>query len=355
MLRSGHLAERSRDRALETVERNARAQSQLIGDLLDVSRILSGKLKLEIERVSVAATVEAALESVRPAAEAKEIQLLSELEGAAQVMGDATRLQQVVWNLLANAVKFTPRGGRVQVSVVRREAMVEIAVVDSGQGIRQSFLPYVFERFRQADASPTRAHGGLGLGLSIVKHLVEAHGGVVFAHSDGEGKGATFRITLPTAARADESVELATLMRSAALSPRELLEPPKIDGLKVLVVDDEPDARALLQSLLEGFGATVQTAASATEALELFGTQRPDVLVSDLAMPGEDGFSLLRKLRAVHGKGGNVPAVALSAYTRSEDRTRALLAGFRAHVPKPIEPAELVAVLASLMPPVDAS
>ena len=348
MLRGGSLSPAKQERALETIERNARAQAQLIEDLLDVSRILSGKLRLEVAAVEVGSVVSQALESVRPAADAKAIRLQAALDSTSHVMGDPQRLQQIVWNLLSNAVKFTSKGGRIQVFVERKHSSVEVTVTDSGQGISEAFLPHVFERFRQEDAGPRRQHGGLGLGLSIVRHLAELHGGTVSAASGGEGKGATFTLTLPLS---------ATLRRETGphsegqneLTPKGYECPPQLAGLRVLTVDDEGDTRDLLRAILENCRAQVLTAGSAAEGLELLKRQRPDVLISDIGMPGEDGYSFIRKVRALSAdEGGRTPALALTAYARTEDRTRALLAGFQNHCPKPVEPDELVAVLASL-------
>jgi CheY-like chemotaxis protein/two-component sensor histidine kinase len=346
VLRNGNLPAEKRERALETIERNARAQGQLIEDLLDVSRIMSGKLKLDVEPVEVGAVVEQALESVRPAADAKGLRLQTALDSTGSVMGDAHRLQQVVWNLLSNAVKFTPKGGRVQVFVERRDSSVEITVADTGPGIAPEFLPHIFERFRQAEGLLTRRAGGLGLGLSIVKQLVEMHGGTVTAFSAGLGKGTTLTVRLP----------LSVAMRREVTVPASLQQvhkgiqcPPELSGLRVLVVDDEQDTRELLRTLLEGCKAQVTTAASVDEGLERLRHERPDVIVSDIGMPGEDGYALISRLRALAPtEGGRTPAVALTAYARVEDRTRALLAGFHSHVPKPVEPVELLAVLASL-------
>jgi PAS domain S-box-containing protein len=348
LLRSGQLPLEKRGSALEIIERNARAQSQLIEDLLDVSRILSGKLHLELELLEVGSVVEQALETVRPAAEAKGVQLQAALDATASVKGSATRLQQVVWNLLSNAVKFTPRGGRVQVLLERRDSVVELTVTDTGRGIPQHFLPHVFERFRQAEGGTAREAGGLGLGLSIVKHLVEAHGGTVSVSSPGEEQGATFVVRLPMAvARRRESGVTSTLreeaLRAGLLSPREL------HGLRILVVDDEADTRELLHTLLGNCQAHVRTAASSAEGLRILQEEEVDLLISDIGMPGEDGYTLIRKVRALaSGSASRVPAVALTAYAGVEDRTRVLLAGFQSHVPKPVEPMELLAVLASL-------
>ncbi|XSE94358.1 ATP-binding protein [Pseudomyxococcus flavus] len=348
MLRTGTLPPEKRERALATVERNARAQGQLIEDLLDVSRIMTGKLKLEVSSVDVSQVVEAALESIRPAAEAKGIRVQAALDSGGSIMGDTSRLQQVVWNLLSNAVKFTPKEGRVQVLVERRNSSVEITVADTGQGIPPGFLPHVFERFRQADGSTTRKTGGLGLGLSIVRHLVELHGGTVSAASEGEGKGATFVVSLPQAVALRREVLVPPALRSPML-PQDLPCPPQLAGLRLLVVDDEEDTRELLRSILETCGGIVTTASSAEEALTILRRDPFDVLVSDVGMPVEDGYHFIARVRALSAaEGGGIPAVALTAYTRMEDRTRALLAGFTTHVPKPIEPVELLAVIASM-------
>jgi len=347
MLRGGSLPPERRERALETVERNARAQAQLIDDLLDVSRILSGKLRLDVVSVDVRTVVEAALETVRPSASARTIRLQPVLADCAAVMGDPQRLQQVVWNLLANAVKFTPKGGRIQVLVEQVDSSVEITVADTGQGISPQFLPHVFERFRQQEGSTTRVHGGLGLGLSIVRHLVELHGGTVSVFSEGEGEGATFTVRLPIAIakRRDLSAPPA-LQRSVVASGVPC--PPELSGLRVLVVDDEEDAREMLCAMLETCGAHVRLAGSAAEAIALCRAEAPEVLVSDIGMPGEDGYGLIAKFRKLAPEFKRIPAVALTAYARSQDRTRAMLSGFSTHVPKPVEPLELLAVIASL-------
>jgi PAS domain S-box-containing protein len=348
MLRSGQIAtEERRERALETIERNARAQSQLIEDLLDVSRIMSGKLQLEVEPVAVASIVEAAIESARPAAAAKEIQVDADLDHQAQIVGDPGRIQQVVWNLLSNAVKFTPKGGNVKLTLRRNGAFVEAEVTDSGQGIAPTFLPHVFEPFRQAEGTSTRNHGGLGLGLSIVKYLVELHGGTITASSDGAGLGATFAARFPVAhVRPDVAANASR--RGDVVTSADLDCPPELVGLRVLVVDDEPDMRELLCAILERCGVHVETAGSAAAAMAALEKGRPDVLLSDIGMPDEDGYSLLRRVRELPDALGRTPAIALTAYARSEDRTRALVAGFKAHVPKPIDPRELVAVLVSI-------
>jgi PAS domain S-box-containing protein len=335
-----------RRRAIETIERNARSLRQLVDDLLDVSRIMSGKMELSIGPVQVLGPVEAAIESIRPAAIAKGIRILPALDPKAVVTGDSQRLQQIVWNLLSNAVKFTPKSGRVQVLVEAREASVAIVVTDNGEGLSPQFLPYVFDRFRQADPGSTRQHGGLGLGLAIVKHLVELHGGTVTAESEGPGKGAVFTVLLPT----------ALSQMSPAISPAQAIEcPPEVVGLRVLVVEDERDTRELLREILAGFGANVETAASVSEATRLFRAARPDLIISDLGMPQEDGYSFIRWIRALpEEEGGRVPAIALTAFARTEDRTAALRAGFRAHIPKPLDIPELLAVIVSLLPEVRA-
>jgi CheY-like chemotaxis protein len=303
-----------------------------------------------VQAVDVGAVVAAALETVWPAAEAKGISVIPVLDShAGSVMGDADRLQQVFWNLLFNAIKFTPRGGRVQVVLQQAASHVEVSVTDTGEGISAEFLPHVFDRFRQSDASTARRHGGLGLGLSLVKQLVELHGGQVRATSPGPGKGATFVVELPVAAvraprPAPDSEPLThTGGGGAAAGPCASLR-----GVRVLVVEDEPDARALVRRVLRECEADVTTAASAAEALELLRESRPHVLVSDVGMPGEDGYELIRKLRAMGDGFAGLPAVALTAYARPEDRERALRAGFQVHVPKPVEPGELVATVAGL-------
>ncbi|NMO13674.1 response regulator [Pyxidicoccus fallax] len=349
MLRSGQLSPEKQARALETVERNAQVQTQLIEDLLDVSRIIAGKVRLDVRPVSPLGVVEAALDSVRPTAEAKGVQLYGELDaGADLISGDPDRLQQVVWNLLTNAIKFTPRGGRVSARLRRAGTGVAIEVEDTGQGIPPDFLPYVFERFRQFESGLVRKHGGLGLGLSIVRHITELHGGTIQAHSEGEGRGARFTVTLPLVTAFPEhgrtSVSPSTLDGGKSFTGM-----PELRGLNVLVVDDAPDAREFLTTVLETCGAQVVTAASAAEGMEQVQRFRPDAVVSDVGMPGEDGYSFIRRLRALPpAQGGQSPAIAVTAFTRMDDRARALLAGFQSHLPKPIEPSELVRVLASL-------
>ncbi|MFL5353254.1 ATP-binding protein [Archangium sp.] len=353
ILRSGPLPPDKQARALETVERSARAQAQIVDDLLDISRIVAGRMRLEQRPVELAPVVDAALDAVRPAAAARDIRLEPLLEsGVGPVRGDAQRLQQVAGNLLTNALKFTPEGGRVTVRLRRAQTHAELEVSDSGQGIPPEFLPHVFERFRQADGSATRRYGGLGLGLAIVRHLVELHGGTVQVHSDGEGQGSRFTVRLPLAgARAPEAPESSTPGLPPA--PPEALLPehlPDLSGVRVLVVDDEQETRELLRAVLEERRAHVTTASCAAEALESLRRSPPELLVSDLGLPDEDGHSLIRRVRALPPEeGGRVPAAALTAHTRLEDRTRALGAGFQVYVPKPVDPAELVMALAHLV------
>ncbi|HEX8072565.1 MAG TPA: PAS domain S-box protein [Pyrinomonadaceae bacterium] len=345
LLQTSGLTGESAARAVQAIERNARAQTQLIDDLLDVSRIVSGKLRLHVQTLQLAPVIAAALDTVRPAAEAKGIELFAAVEpDVPSVFGDADRLQQVVWNLLANAVKFTPRGGAVRVALARRGALAELTVSDTGQGIAPEFLPYVFERFRQGDAAPARAHAGLGLGLAIVRHLVELHGGVVAAASAGEGRGATFTIQLPAGPDVDESAARA-VARAAAPATATL------QGRHVLVVDDDADACELLRLTLTKSGARVTIAHTAADALAALAREAPDLLVSDIGLPETDGYALIRavRARAAQPGGARLPAVALTAYARPEDRAHALAAGFHAHIPKPVEPTALVAILADLL------
>ncbi len=350
VLRRGSRDEADMHRGLQTIERNARAQAQLIEDLLDMSRITSGKVQLEMTPLSARAVVDAAIETVRPAADARNIHIDRAYQaGPAMVAGDPSRLQQVIWNLLSNAIKFTPRDGAIQVSVGWADQQVEIAIRDSGIGIKPEFLAHVFERFRQADASTTRKHGGLGLGLAIVKQLVEQHGGTVSALSDGEGLGACFTVRLPLSMQHANGERQPSLARAPVLQHDADSELPLRDlsGLQVLVVDDEADARDLIKRILSDCHADVLTAATATEALQLLQTERPDLLVSDIGMPDVDGFELLGRVRALGAaRGGNVPAIALTAFARSEDRIRALASGFLTHISKPVEPADLIAKVA---------
>jgi signal transduction histidine kinase/DNA-binding response OmpR family regulator len=349
LLRSGKLPEETAASALETIERNARAQSQLIDDLLDVSRIITGKLSLDAHPVSLAPIIEAAINSVRPSAEAKNIRLEMELDQSpGMVAGDGNRLQQVVWNLFSNAIKFTPVGGQVQVRLKRVNSHVEIRVSDTGQGISADFLPHVFDRFRQADGTTTRTHGGLGLGLAIVRHLVELHGGTVHADSPGSGKGAAFTVNLPLIDSGTKPGEVEGEHQTSA-SAQSWRDGSALDGLRVLVVDDEDDTRDLIAAVLARGGAEVQTAATASAALQALEQWVPDVLVSDIGMPGEDGYAFIKKVREMDAKQpGWIPALALTAYANVEDRMHALSAGFQMHMSKPLDPGELVSAVASL-------
>jgi two-component system, chemotaxis family, CheB/CheR fusion protein len=339
-------------RALEVIYKSARAQNQLIGELLDVSRIITGKLRLEVSIVDLIPIIEAAMDIVRPAAEAKKIGIISSLDPAAgPVSGDADRLQQVVWNLLSNAVKFTPAGGEVAVRIEREGESVTITVSDNGDGIDPEFLPFVFDRFRQFEGGPARPSGGLGLGLAIVRHLVELHGGTVSAASRGRGQGATFSVTIPLAVNHKASSEAERDRPSIAdeIPKNYVPSPDLLRDLRVLLVDDEPEARELLGLILMDYEAEVRICASAAEALQTLDEWRPDVLVSDIGMPVEDGYELIRKIRAREPKrGGLIPAVALTAYARREDARRAIEAGYQAHIPKPVEPAVLATAVANL-------
>ncbi|MEP6911810.1 MAG: ATP-binding protein [bacterium] len=353
LLRAGKLDPSGVTQALETIERNAKSQAKLIEDLLDFSRIISGKLRLEVRPVELASVVETAIDVVRPAADAKGIRLQLVLDPkAGPVPGDADRLQQIMWNLLSNAIKFTPKGGRVQVRLGRINSHVEIAVSDSGQGISPDFLPFVFERFLQADNTTTRRHGGVGLGLAISRHLAELHGGTISAESAGEGQGTTFTLKLPLISVYNSASELQVTQeqRQTRNGPGEQFATlPRLDGLRVLVVDDESDARNLLTTVLSQSGAQVTAVATVTDALEKLKLIKPDLLLSDIEMPDEDGYSLIRKVRSLaKNQGGLTPAIALTAHARFSDRMRALSAGFQMHLPKPVEPVELVTVIANL-------
>jgi PAS domain S-box-containing protein len=349
LLRSGRLDAPATARAIEAIERSASTQAQIVDDLLDVSRIVRGQLKLDVRDVDLCVAAEGAAETVRPAANAKGINLELDLPPrAGAVRGDPARLQQIVWNLLANAIKFTPNGGRVEVRVGRLEDRVRLVVSDSGVGIAPEFLPHVFERFRQADSSPTREHGGLGLGLAIVRHLVEAHGGSVSASSPGKGMGSTFTVDLPLPA-AGAAADAPPAERPSRRLTLSGTSPVSLADLDVLVVDDDADTLEALRQLLEQAGARVSVAASTAEAFAVVRRAPPDVLLSDIGMPGEDGLSLIRRVRRLDpASGGSVPAAALTAYTQEEDRQRALQAGFQVFLAKPVDPANLTAAVARL-------
>jgi PAS domain S-box-containing protein len=352
LLRRHSLDEASATRALETIERNAKTQAQLIEDILEVSRITAGKLRLEVKPTELIPLIKNAIDAVQYAAEAKGVQLQMILDPvASHIQGDAVRLQQVVWNLLSNAVKFTPKGGLVQVRLERADSQAQITVSDTGEGISAGFLPYVFDRFRQAEGTTTRRHGGLGLGLAIARHLVEVHGGTIQAHSAGSGEGASFTVRLPLrAVRASGPLAMTPPENAQPQEPMVNVYPAILYGLRILAVDDELDTREMVKAVLEQYGADVITAGSAREAFEALPGFQPDVLVSDIGMPEEDGYSLIRKVRALKSEeGGKTPAVALTGYVRVEERMRALEAGYQMFVPKPVEADELVTMIANLV------
>jgi PAS domain S-box-containing protein len=347
MLRMKVLDETKSARALETIERSARAQSQLIDDLLDFSRITAGKLRLEVRSVDLASVIEQAVEVVRPAADAKQISLHKVLDTETTISGDPTRLQQVVWNLLSNAVKFTPKRGRVHIRLERVESQIEIAVSDTGQGISPEFLLHVFERFQQAETGATRSQGGLGLGLAIVRHIVELHGGTVWAESAGQGQGSTFTVKLPRTTFARPSGEVERRHPTLG-SPPEPTNFPSLRDLQVLVVDDDRDSNEVVSTVLGAADAKVRAATSAAEALEHLKHWRPHVIVSDIGMPNEDGYMFMAKLRALPAETARIPCVALTAYATTDDRVRIFAAGFKAHIVKPIDPVELAVVVANV-------
>jgi PAS domain S-box-containing protein len=349
LLTDGLLDEQASKRALETIVRSARAQRHLIDDLLDISRIITGKLRLAVRPVELAPLIESVVDGVRPAADARSIRLRTALDSRTnQISGDPDRLQQMVWNLLTNAIKFTPKGGDVEVRLEHIESHVEITITDTGQGIEPELLPHVFDRFRQSDSSSTRRHGGLGLGLAIVRQLVELHGGTVKVESPGVGEGATFKVILPLLSVHQELSEMDmthALIGSKTLTDRQ----PSLADLRVLVVEDESDARELIEMVLAGRGAEVVSVGSAVEALAEMERGRFDVLVSDIGMPETDGYALMSKIRQLpKERGGSIPAVALTAYAGIDDRMRAISAGYQIHISKPVEPAELTTVVANL-------
>jgi signal transduction histidine kinase/CheY-like chemotaxis protein len=340
MMRHGALSEQRTKQALEIIERNARQQAELIDDLLDVSRIITGKLRLSLRAMSLGPIVVAAAESLRPSAEAKGITLhIGSIAESSTIMGDPDRLRQTVWNLLSNAVKFTPPGGTISVTLTNHAKHLRLLVHDTGVGISPEFLPYVFERFRQADSSTTRAHSGVGLGLAIVRELTELHGGTVEAQSAGHDQGATFIVSLPVATGADPAGRQVSTAQA---------DTPRLDGVRVLVIDDDPNTLEMLTEALQTGGAQVTSADSARRALDAFEGARPDVIVSDIAMPGEDGLWLMHRIRTLPGKHGRTPAVALTALARKEDRARAIEAGFQIHLAKPVRIDDLRSVVAAL-------
>jgi PAS domain S-box-containing protein len=359
MLETNSLDTGTARRAVEVIRRNAEQQRQIVEDVLDVSRIVTGKLRLESQRVELSSVVGAALDTIAPAAEAKSIRLRSSLDAGAHVTGDPARLQQVVWNLLSNAVKFTPAGGEVRVSAARLLTHVRVEVCDTGQGVTPEFLPYVFDRFRQADSSTTRRHGGLGLGLSAVRHLVEAHGGSVHAYSAGEGQGATFTVDLPLPPEAESAAthgagegrveESPDASGQSARGGDAEAAPPPLVGMRVLLVDDEADTLEMLRMFVRRAGAEVTAVADATAGLEAVERVRPDVVVADIGMPSVDGYEFIQRLRAMGPeRGGRTPAVAVTAYAAEADRARSLRAGFNAHLAKPVDPAALIDSLVNL-------
>ena len=343
VLRTASLNEALQARALESIERNALAQARLIEDILEVSRIVTGKLRLRVSTLDLGQVVNAALDVVRPAAEAKQIRLERDVPAGAWFgVGDFDRLQQVVWNLLSNAVKFTPRQGTVRISLMREEGWDRIVVTDTGKGIDPKFLPHVFAPFRQADASTTRDQGGLGLGLAIVRQLVELHGGSVRAESEGEGRGSRFTVMLPVPAHLPDAPSHPVGSPPGRVVDLVLTPPPDLTGIRVMVVDDDADARELVAATLGHYGADVTTGASAADAMALLPESRPDVLLSDIAMAGEDGYAFIRRVRELPEElGGSVPAIALTAYAAAADRARALSAGYQLHIPKPFDPVQL--------------
>lgn len=355
LLRTRSFDEATIARALETIERNAQAQAQMIEDILDVSRIIRGKLQLNLRPITLIPVIEAAIDAVRPAAEAKSLQLESFLDSSLErVIGDPDRLQQIVWNLLTNAIKFTPEEGKIEVRSIRVDSRVHIQVKDTGIGIQQEFIPFVFDRFRQADSTTTRSHGGLGLGLAIVRHLVELHHGQIYVESEGEGKGATF--TLELLLSNSSPSKLSSLKQRIVMAEDEdsrrktdVESSNTLSGLQILLVDDEPDVREVLTTVMEGSGAKVIAASSVQEALQVLDQMQPDVLVSDIAMPQQDGYMLIRQVRERETRqGGCLPALALTAYVREEDSQQALESGFQRHMSKPVDTTELVMTVANL-------
>jgi CheY-like chemotaxis protein len=348
VLRRSGLDAQKAGQAVDVIERSGKAQAQLIDDLLDTARIIGGKLRLFVGPVDLVSVIEQAVQTIQPAADAKGVSLRTNMPlKIGQITGDPARLQQVVWNLLSNAVKFTPQGGRVEARLERVDPYIRITVSDTGKGISHDFLPYVFDRFRQADASSAKRHGGLGLGLALVKYLVELHGGTIEAVSAGEGQGATFKVTLPVRA-------VATPLGEAGGESVTVKSSGELAGVRALVVDDDDDARELIETALTQYGADVVAVSSAAEAYALITAtppqERPDIMVTDIGMPGEDGYSLMRRVRALeHERDFYTPAVALTAYGRTEDRIKALMAGFQTHIVKPVDPAELAAVIISLI------
>ncbi|HWW80162.1 MAG TPA: ATP-binding protein [Steroidobacteraceae bacterium] len=349
LLKQPNLSAADRRLGLDAIERNARSQAQIINDLLDMNRIVAGKFHLEVQTVHLDEVIRAAIEAVSPSAEAKRLRIRTLIDsGIGATRGDPNRLQQVMWNLLTNAVKFTPAGGFIQIVLARVDSQLEIVVEDNGAGISADFLPYVFDRFRQADASTTRRYGGLGLGLSIVKNLVELHGGSVRVKSAGENQGATFVVSLPVM-MVDPTPSESAVSSAPVLSEQPVIELPRLDNLRILVVDDEPDGRALLTRILHERGAIPTCTGDARVALDSLRNHTFDLLLSDIGMPGMDGYALIQQVRALSPPMGRIPAIAVTAYARAEDRQRSLLAGYQMHISKPLEAPELIAAIASLL------
>jgi PAS domain S-box-containing protein len=352
MLRQREVSPDTLKSGIASIERNAKFQAQLIEDLLDVSRIISGKMQLEIKPIEITPIIKSVLESLRPAAEAKQIRLELTIDPLADhLRADEARLQQIIWNLLSNSVKFTEKGGLIKIGIRRNESVTEIAVTDTGEGITEEFLPYVFDRFQQADSSITRKHGGLGLGLAISRHLVELHGGTIEATSPGEGKGSTFTVRLPLAAVAFKDFIQSPAERREAFTPiAPVGEIPDLSQLKILAIDDAADARQLVRVVLEQYGAIVVSASSVNEGLKLLATWKPDAIVCDIGMPEQDGYTFITEVRKLRpDQGGSIPAIALTGYTRVEDRMRALAAGYQMFVPKPVEATELASVIKAVV------
>jgi PAS domain S-box-containing protein len=351
MLRAGVVTAEKVPHALDVMERNATSLTQIVEDVLDVSRIISGKVRLQVQPVTLSKVASDAVATVQPAADAKGVRVNCIFDSkAAPVAGDPERLQQVIWNLVSNAVKFTPRNGRVQVQVIAVDSHVEVVVSDTGIGMPASFLPHIFERFRQAEGGTTRRHGGLGLGLAIARHIVEMHGGTIQAVSEGEGLGSTFRVRLPVLIMHPEVPQEGQRVHPHASQSAPAIVLPDLSSFRVLVVDDDPDAVAMLREILETAGATIYSASSADEALDVITRHHPDAMISDLGMPGVDGFELIRRVREAKDPAvAAIPAAALTAYARSEDRAKALRSGFGLHLAKPVDPAELVAAVSALM------
>jgi PAS domain S-box-containing protein len=350
MIRNGEVEGSSVERAIETIERNARSQARLIDDLLDVSRIITGNLRLELHPLNLVPIVEAAVDALRPTADAKGLDLKTELSSACLVRGDANRLRQVIWNLLSNGIKFTPRGGSVGIALDCVEGLVRLRVSDTGEGISEEFLPYVFDRFRQAEGSISRRQGGLGLGLAVVRHLVELHGGSVSAESNGLGSGSTFTVDLPMAQERRDPARAEERRREVERRRSLIGDKVRLDGIHVLLVEDDDDSRKLLGTMLTQHGAQVSSAASAKDAFRLFCEKLPDVVISDIGMPDEDGYELIQKIRALSEKaGGLTPAIALTGYATRKDREKSLASGYQLHIAKPIEQTELISAISSLI------